>query len=178
MQLISIQLLGRWGSATILRFIQDAPLAQLPEAAKAAMLNYSVARLQSDFNPRSGPADREAALVTKKLVDEFKVQLATAKAQVERLSALEAAPKSRKAPRDLVLNLASKCLHRVLMVDEKHLENSVTFCGYLFFSSPCSVMAPEDATEGEACKRCNKVFARYFEPWLAPGSSSSEDGGQ
>ena len=44
MQVISMQLLGRWGSAAILRYIQDAPLAQLPEAAKSAMLNYSMAR--------------------------------------------------------------------------------------------------------------------------------------
>ena len=146
MHLISIQLLGRWGSAAILRYIQDASLAQLPEAAKAAMLNYSVARLQSDFKQLSGQADREAALV-KKLVDEFKVQLATAKAQVERLSALEAAPKSQNVPRDLVLNLSSNCLHRVLLEDKVHLENSVTFCGYLFFSSPCKIISPETSSE-------------------------------
>ena len=98
MQLICIQLLGRWGSSAILRYIQEAPLAQLPEAAKNAMLSYSVAKLQSDFTQMSGQADRESALV-KKLVDDFKVQFDTAKAQISRLSSLEADPKSNHIPR-------------------------------------------------------------------------------
>mgnify|MGYP006901806923 CR=1 FL=1 len=177
MQLICIKLLGRWGSAAILRYIQDAPLAQLPEAAKNAMLNYSMARLHSEFKSMSGQADRDASLI-KKMVEEFKVQLDTATSQVQRLSALEAAPKLKAIPRDMVLNKATNCLHRILLVDKAKLENSSTFCGFLFFSSPCKVFPPDGAIEGEACKRCNKIYARYFEPWLAQDSSSSEDGGQ
>ena len=141
------------------------------------MMNYSMAKLQADFKAQSGQSDRDAKLV-EKMVAEFNIQLTTAKAHVARLSALEAAPKSKTIPRDLVLNNATKCLHRILLVDNVHFENSVTFCGYFFFSSPCQIFAPEAAIEGEACKRCNNIFAKYFEPWLAQGSSSSEDGGQ
>ena len=177
MQLICIQLLGRWGSAAILRYIQDAPLAQLPEAAKSAMLNYSLARLQSDFKQMSGQANRDSTL-TKKMVEEFKVQMSTATALIQRLSALEAAPKAKTIPRDMVLNKATNCLHRILLEDKVHMENSTTFCGFLFFSSPCKIFSPDNAIEGEACKRCNKIFRRYFEPWLVQDSSSSEEGGQ
>ena len=177
MQLICIQLLGRWGSAAILRYIQDAPLAQLPDAAKQAMLNYSMARLQSEFKQKSGQADRDTVLI-KKMVDEFNVHLDSAKAMIKRLAALESAPKAKTIPRDMVLNTSTNCLHRILIVDKVNVENSTTFCGFLFFSSPCKIFSPDGSIEGEACKRCNKIFARYFEPWLAQDSSSSEEGGQ
>ena len=80
---------------------------------------------------------------------------------------------------DLVLNIDSDCLHRVLVYDSVDFETFETFCGFKFFSVPIRVMTTDQSLEGEACKRCNKIVARYFEPWLARDvSSSSGDGGQ
>ena len=92
MQVVSIQLLGRWGSMGILRYIQDAPLANLPEAAKATMMNYSMAKLHQEFQQMHGKANRDKILVDR-LVKSFNVQLKAATDQLARLKSLEDAPK-------------------------------------------------------------------------------------
>ena len=106
MQIISIQLLGRWGSMAILMYIQDAPLSDLPNAARNAMLHYSMSRLHDDFSKMKGKADRDRILIDR-LVKDFNVQLKAATEQISMMKALEEAPRRSDLPSDLVLNMST-----------------------------------------------------------------------
>ena len=182
-QVITIQGLGRWGTDSVLRYVQLAPLDELPHIAKQA-LSYSTQTLHRDFEGLKDRADRWEVL-QKKLVTDMGMAEEEAENYLMTLNLLEAEaakPKEKKdaEPQTLIINTKTNCVHRVLVFDDDDAEQWRTFCGWKFGDASFRMIDPEHKEINEVCRKCAKTYlrTRSTEAWLGIVSSASSDHGE
>ena len=185
MELYLIQLFARWGSSAVGRYVQQAPLAhQAGVAGKVASALSLLAVSQAVDEVRSQVS--EQGLLTTALQERLALPTLPSAAALEQLSARLALLERRAGPLasptsavpETVLNLDSRCLHRVL-TDTAVCQPAhwVTYCGWAFGVRPHRrASAAVDAAS--RCERCFPEFRRaraLAGPALADVGSSSED---
>ena len=150
-------LVGRWGSATVLRYVAEAPLQCLTLHYKIAARRCKGLRQEL----RRGKPKARARWGSRLLGEKTLTHLRT---EVERLAREERALQARVSAVEqgasvpaLVENLGSGVLHRVEVAGPAPPPAWRTLCGWRFASSPHSFREPADA-DAPAAKRCDRCW--------------------
>ena len=153
--LFLIQLLGRWGSDAIMRYVQDAPLSQLPALAKAVM-SYSVEALAKDHAKCKGDEARLDELA-RKLSEKLRLQVEDARNQVLALTALQVGPNQIPEGMELVRNSTTGVIHRsMILVDETNPFLWQTMCEWSFAGAKTTFMPLREGSIDGMCKTCTR----------------------
>ena len=163
-----VQLLGRWSSAAINRYIQTAPLLQLPAVTSQALsggsgsiAGTSSAEIQQSACLSSGVVSGASSSVASDLQPVLD-QLASLQEEVEALK--RAAP-----PPDgvLVQSLRSRLVHKGRVNEANNPPKKWrTVCGWPYGIRNFLRVVPSDFSEADQCQRC-------FNPEDNSSSSSS-----
>ena len=158
--LLKLQLFARWGSATILRYVREAPLACLTSDILARNAPSSSAAGAS----RPGPGPRRGVNFDEGFV-KAKKDIELLKKEVARLTATESAP-------EFLLNIGTRVCHRILCGDVAAPSCTWrTACGFFFGAIPrVRLKAPDP--KARQCRSCTHLVA---DPPPDEDSSSSSD---
>ena len=159
MELLKLQLFARWGSATILRYVKEAPLAVLTKDI--------VSKNSKPNSSSSSSANDKQDYVNKN----YEVGLEKAAKDIDDLRKEVSALLAARSDPEYVMNLGTKVVHRVLCASI--LDPSDTWrtaCGFRFGLLPHARMStlPDTARQ---CRSCIHLVASAGED----SSSSSSD---
>ena len=160
LQILTIQLLGRWGSWAILRYIQEAPLEALPDDVRRAAQSHSLADLSDEFKKLQVQTNR-AEILTEKLVGTMKADRVVVEENINERIALEKQNTAAAQPSGFVKNLDSGCVHRILNFIGKPKPTWRAYCPWYFGRANYTILDSDFVDEDSTlCSRCNRRFAK------------------
>ena len=171
------QLMGRWGSMAILRYIQDAPLEVLPESIQEALSGPSLGSVVQEM--ATGDDQTELVRRIEEKLETQSVQIAACIHEIQALA--DRFKKNDSKAVHHVQNKATGVVHRICFGGQLSIpELWTTACGWNFGTSDRRRIDMEAALNLKHCKKCWRLSAGRAEPLHGEAhvSDSSESDGE
>ena len=176
--LYRIQLLARWGSDAVLRYVQDAPLAVQEEISSEVMLSPTlrdVTASVTELRPTAKGTENLAELVAAQCSTQLQHVYGLVRELVRRMEAKEAPEAAGK--QDCVRNDKSGAIHRILVGSvEVPSQQWATYCPWKFGQAPHAVRCGWPGQKDAVCSTCfPDIAAERRGAEEAPVDSGSEE---
>ena len=141
---IKVQLIGRWMCAVVLRYVRDAPIADIARDYKTAA------------RAKNAEAEmKKSSALNNQLRDDLDSWMLKYKTEVTRLEELIAAVERTCAPRQYVVNRRTRKIHKILTSVSDAGSAAIAYCGWQYGLAPisCHASLPSGAKK-DYCAAC------------------------